>query len=82
MLKQFGVTQSFSRKGVPYDNAVAESFFSCLKREALKRKAISSADDLRETVDEYIAFYNSERPHYSLDLRTPIQVEEEYIKIH
>ena len=37
-LAEFGITQSMSRKGDPYDNAVAENFFSCLKNELVHHK--------------------------------------------
>jgi transposase InsO family protein len=34
-LRDCGVIQSFSNSGTPYDNAVAESFFSIMKRKEL-----------------------------------------------
>lgn len=37
-LAEFNITQSMSRKGDPYDNAVAENFFSCLKNELIHHK--------------------------------------------
>ena len=36
-LSAFGIQQSLSRKGVPYDNSVCESFFKSLKQEELYR---------------------------------------------
>ena len=50
-----------SIKGNPYDNAMAENFFSILKTECIyrhKSKTIKEADDL---IDRYIHFYNHER---------------------
>lgn len=35
LLDNLDVIQSFSRKGCPYDNAVAESFFKFLKKEKI-----------------------------------------------
>jgi len=32
LLKENKITQSFSKKGCPYDNSVAESFFASLKK--------------------------------------------------
>ena len=44
MLREFGVRQSLSNPGTPHDNAVAEAFFSILKREALSHNWYTSAE--------------------------------------
>lgn len=77
-LAECGVTQSFSNPGSPYDNSVAESFFSSMKSEELYRYKYRSEKELREGVARYIRFYNSERPHKSLSYKTPNQKEQEY----
>ncbi len=77
-LAERGVTQSFSNPGSPYDNSVAESFFSSMKSEELYRYKYHSEKELREGVARYIQFYNSERPHKSLSYMTPNQKEQEY----
>ena len=38
MLREYGVTQSFSAPGNPYDNAVIESFFASIKKEDFRKK--------------------------------------------
>ena len=45
--KELGITQSFSRPHVPYDNSVMESFFSNMKREELYRTKYRSENELR-----------------------------------
>jgi transposase InsO family protein len=77
-LKGFGVTQSFSRPHVPYDNSVMESFFSNMKREELYRTKYRSEKELRAAVDAYIKFYNGERPHSKNQYKTPDRKEAEY----
>ena len=77
-LTERGVIQSFSNPGSPYDNSVAESFFSSMKSEELYRYKYHSEKELREGVARYIRFYNSERPHKSLSYKTPNQKEQEY----
>ena len=51
-----------SRRGNPYDNAMAENFFSILKTECIYRHKpgdiMKVANDL---IDRYIHFYNHER---------------------
>ena len=68
-LKSLGVTQSFSRAHVPYDNSVMESFFSSLKREELYRTKYRSENEFRTAVKNYMEFYNEKRPHAKTDTR-------------
>ena len=55
-----------SRKGDPYDNAVAENFFSCLKCELILRRFIKRSA-AQNAVFSYIeGFYNSVCPHSAI----------------
>ena len=61
LTQSYGITPSMSSKGNPYDNAMAENFFSILKTECIYRhkpKTFREADNL---IDRYIHFYNYER---------------------
>jgi len=61
-----------SRKGDPYDNAVAENFFSCLKCECVHLMHFTTRDHAQCEIFRYIeGFYNSNRPHSSIGWRTP-----------
>lgn len=77
-MRSLNITHSFSRAHVPYDNSVMESFFSSMKREELYRTKYRSEPDFRSSVDKYIIFYNTKRPHKKLQYKTPEQKEEEY----
>ncbi len=77
-LHSLKVDQSFSKKGNPYDNAVIESFFACMKKEELNSHDFEYYDELKECVDKYIGFYNNYRPHGTLNNKTPNQFEDEY----
>ena len=77
-LKSLKVTQSFSRAYTPYDNSVVESFFSSLKREELYRTKYRSDKEFKKAVDDYMVFYNSQRPHSNNNYRTPDAKEAEY----
>ncbi len=58
------IVPSMSNKGYCYDNSVAESFFSSLKREILIDTSQHSAQQTRTAIFEYIEiFYNKQR-HY------------------
>lgn len=65
-----------SRKGDPYDNAVAENFFSCLKCELVHLKHYPTRQAAQTDVFAYLeAFYNTIRPHSALGWRSPAQFE-------
>ena len=81
-LSDLGVTQSFSRKHLPYDNSVCETFFGNMKCEELYRTNYKSERELRECIIKYIEFYNNERPHAILRNRTPNRAEAEYAEKH
>ncbi len=78
LLRILKVDQSFSKAGNPYDNACMESFFSSFKREEYNSKEYEYFDDLKNSVDEYMKYYNEYRPHQSLKNKTPNIVEDEY----
>ena len=61
LTKQYGITPSMSRKGNPYDNAMAENFFSILKTECIYRHKPATFAQANEMIDRYIYFYNHER---------------------
>ena len=71
-LMNAGLVSSMSRKGMPYDNAVMESFFSSLKQELTHHERFKDRDAARVHIFEYIeSFYNRLRLHSSLDYRSP-----------
>ena len=61
LTKFYGITPSMSRKGNPYDNAMAENFFSILKTECIYRHKPKTFKEANELIDRYIHFYNHER---------------------
>ena len=61
LTQAYGITPSMSRKGNPYDNAMAENFFSILKTECICRHKPASLREVNEMIDRYIRFYSHER---------------------
>ena len=61
LTQSYGITPSMSRKGNPYDNAMAENFFSILKTECICRRKPKTLQDANDLIDRYIYFYNHER---------------------
>ena len=67
---------SMSRKGNCWDNAVAESFFSSLKKERIKKQIYKNRDLAIAEIADYIdAFYNRTRRHSHLGGLSPEQFE-------
>jgi len=70
------ITQSMSRKGNPYDNALAESFVATLKTECFKDFIPTTKAAAKLMIFDYVeTFYNSRRRHSSLGYRSPAQFE-------
>lgn len=68
---------SMSRRGNCWDNAVAESFFSNLKKERIKRHIYATRQDAKSDVFDYIeGFYNRVRRHSHLDQLSPLAFEQ------
>ena len=74
LLKSLGVTQSMSRAGNCYDNALVESFFHTLKVERVHRRKYLTRDSAKIDIENYINYwYNSQRRHSSLGMLSPIE---------
>lgn len=68
---------SMSRRGNCWDNAVAEYFFSSLKKERVKRHIDATRQDAKSDVFDYIeGFYNRIRRHSHLDQLSPLVFEQ------
>ena len=61
LTQSYKITPSMSRRGNPYDNVMAENFFSILKTECIYRHKPESLDEANRMIDRYIDFYNNER---------------------
>jgi putative transposase len=90
-LEQHNLTQSRSRRGTCWDNAVAESFFNLLKRERIRRRKYKTRAEARQDVFalrrlhaiacrpmDYIEFfYNPQRKHFGNGMLSPIDFEQQ-----
>ncbi|MBU1984834.1 IS3 family transposase [bacterium] len=79
LLKHCGFAISMSRKGNPYDNAVAESFFKTLKNEEVYLTEYHTAEEAQASIRHFIEqVYNQKRLHSSLGYVPPIEYELQY----
>ena len=72
LTKSYHITPSMSSRGNPYDNAMAENFFSILKTECIYRTKIRTYEEARLLIGAYIQFYNNERIQLKTKL-TPLE---------
>ena len=78
LTKSYHITPSMSSRGNPYDNAMAENFFSILKTECIYRTKLKTYAEARLLIDEYIQFYNNERIQLKTKL-TPLEKRSQFV---
>ena len=78
LTKSYGITPSMSRRGNPYDNAMAENFFSILKTECIYRTKLRTYEEARLLIGQYIHFYNNERIQLKTKL-TPLEKRNQFV---
>ena len=71
LLKKHNIKISMTECGDPKDNAVAERVNGIIKNELLMGTSFFSIEEVRKALKVAIDFYNNERPHMSLDWKTP-----------
>jgi putative transposase len=74
VLEQSGIRISMDGKGSYNDNLFVERLWRTVKYEEVYLKAYQNGKDARFSLDRYFRFYNTQRPHQSLDYRTPAEV--------
>ena len=60
-LKDHNIFQIMSLKGDCLDNAIMENFFGILKQEIYYGHTFNSYEELKQTIGDYIEYYNNER---------------------
>lgn len=73
LLKKKDIKRSLSKKGCPYDNAVAEATFKIFKTEFVFNKIFKNIEELKLGLFDYVNWYNNVRIHGSLNYMTPIE---------
>jgi putative transposase len=77
-IADLGMVQSVGRTGVCWDNSVAESLWSSLKRELVHRYRFPDRATARRAIFAWINTYNYRRLHSSLGYIPPVEWETKY----
>ncbi len=76
LLPMYGITRSMSRAGTPTDNAAMEAINGWIKAELFMDLHVTGEKPVQNEIDDYILFFNEQRPAYSLNYLTPKQYRE------
>jgi len=82
LLKAHDIRISMDGRGRWLDNVFIERLWRSVKHEEVYLKAYDSVSAARESLGRYFAFYNSRRPHSSLDRVTPDQFYFKSLPMH
>ncbi len=73
-LKQKNIQISMDGRGKPADNIFTERLWRSLKYKEVYIKDYQNVPEAKQDIGGYMAFYNQERLHQSLDYKTPTEV--------
>ena len=79
-LPNYHIIHSMSKPGTPTENGAMEAINGWIKEELFIDFKINAANDIFKEIDNYIYYFNNERPQSSLKYLTPIQYKDLYSK--
>ena len=69
--RDYKLTQEFITPYTPEQNGIIERFFRSLKEECVWQHSFHSFAEAKAAIRQWIEWYNAERPHQSLEYRSP-----------
>jgi transposase InsO family protein len=73
MLIELGIKHRYTRPYRPQTNGKVERFWRTLEEDLLQETTFDSLEELKEELLQYLYYYNHERPHQSLDGKSPVE---------
>ena len=73
MLKELGIKHRYTRPYRPQTNGKIERFWRTLKEDLLEDTTFESVAELKDELQQYLLYYNTQRPHQALDGKTPLE---------
>lgn len=80
LLKKNKIAISMTLNGDPYENALAERMNRTIKEEMLENRAFKNLKQAKQEIEKAIQYYNTFRPHLSLNMKTPYEVHKFFNK--
>ena len=74
VLEASQIAISMDGKGRALDNVFIERFWRSLKQEKIYRIDLETVKEAKQAIQEYMDFYNTRRPHQSLDYKVPKEI--------
>jgi len=74
ILEDAGIRISMDGKGRAIDNIFVERLWRSVKYEEVYLKDYETVQEAKDGIKTYFYYYNNERPHHSLDMKTPAEV--------
>ncbi|SFD85115.1 integrase core domain-containing protein, partial [Roseivivax sediminis] len=71
MVRSYGLRQEFITPHCPQQNGMMERLIRSLKEQCVHRQRFESLAHASRTIGDWIAFYNTRRPHQALGMKTP-----------
>jgi len=75
--EHYNILRSMSKVGTPTDNAIIEAINGWIKEELFLDFGLATAKDVPKLLDEYVHYYNYERPAAALGYKSPVQYKTE-----
>ena len=75
--EHYNILRSMSKVGTPTDNAIIEAINGWIKEELFLDFGLATAQDVPKLLDEYVHYYNYERPAAALGYKSPVQYKTE-----
>ena len=73
MLKELGIKHRYTRPYRPQTNGKIERFWRTLNEDLLEGTTFESVSELKDELQQYLIYYNTQRPHQAMDGKTPLQ---------
>ena len=76
LVRSYGLQQEFIMPHCPQQNGMIERFIRTLKEQCVHRQRFESIQHANRVLADWIGFYNHQRPHQSLGMKSPVEVRE------
>ncbi|GGW45491.1 hypothetical protein GCM10011452_37020 [Gemmobacter lanyuensis] len=73
LVRSYCLKQGFITPHCPQQNGMVERVIQTLKEHCIHRQRFDSIQHAIRTIGDWIRFYNTQRPHQALDMKTPAE---------